>query len=82
MLSEAHRELIVRMNENGCTDSDLYDFCKSHKVNLKEASRYIAELNAPAQCNGCRHIENVVPYASSYPCTVCSRIGNDMYERG
>lgn len=82
MLSETHRELIARMDENGCTDSDLYDFCKIHKVNLKEASRYIAELNAPPQCSGCNHIEMVVPYASMYPCTACSRICKDMYERG
>lgn len=80
MLSEAHRGWLDRMHENGCTDSDLYDFCKRNKINIKEASRYMAELSAPSQCKGCKYIESLGIYGAMYPCSVCSRICKDMYK--
>ena len=80
MLDEDIRKLLDAFNEVNYTDSDFYDFCENEQIPLKEASAYIAELNAPSQCHGCKHVESYGIYGGMYPCSVCSRVCKDMYE--
>lgn len=70
-LSEKEKIEIKKLNENGCTDSDIIYFCENKKISQRAAFHYIAELNAPPQCQGCKNI-GMLP--SMPPCTRCKRI--------
>ena len=79
-LTEKQRKVLSDLHKVGCTDSDLVELCENHQIPLREAYKYFAILNAPKQCQGCKHI-TMVSLISDYPCSVCSRICNDMYEQ-
>lgn len=63
---------IKRMREHGCTDSDIEDYMNSNNIDgifTKYIWNYIAELSAPAECEGCKHIQ----MQGMYPCNNCIR---------
>lgn len=65
-----------KLHDNGCTDSDIEDFCTQYNVPQDIAFHHIEEWNAPDCCKGCKYL---FCYNSAYPCTVCSRNKKDMY---
>ena len=75
-LTDNMKKEIKNLLNKGCTDSDIEEFCEENKAPLKQTFRYIAELTAPKQCKGCKHIE-LVP--SMPPCTSCCRIHQKDY---
>lgn len=75
-MTDALKEKLKALIENGCTDSDLKDFAEDNNVNESEVFRYIAELTVPECCKGCKHVQL---YNSMYPCIKCSRDKKDMY---
>lgn len=62
--------------DNGCTDSDIEDFCENNKVNYREAFLQIDIWNAPDCCKDCKHVSF---FASMYPCNSCSRAHQTDY---
>lgn len=75
-MTDALKEKLKTLIENGCTDSDLEDFAEDNNVDEGEVFRYAAELTVPVCCKGCKHVQF---YDSMYPCTECSRGKKDMY---
>lgn len=69
---------LKELHDNGCSDSDIEDFCKKNKVSQKEAFHLISTWIAPDCCQGCKHIDF---YPDMPPCLHCSRIRKDMYEK-
>ena len=62
---------------NGCTDSDIEDYCTEHHISRGAAFHLIAVWDAPNCCKKCKHVEF---FSSMYPCSVCCRPLKDMYE--
>jgi len=77
-MTDRQKELLTQLHKDGCTDSDIEDFCEEHNISKKDAFRFVIELIAPQQCKGCKYIG----YRSIYPCNACSRarILKDHYE--
>lgn len=76
-MTEFKKKLLKQLHDNGCTDSDIEDFCEKYGVKENEAFHYVAELIAPPQCKGCKHVDF---FRNLYPCNDCSRAGIDHYE--
>lgn len=71
-------EQLISMRENGCTDSDVRDFCDLHQLSLEAVEHYIANYFAPDQCKGCAY---VVYRPSMPPCNGCRRLyTKDFYK--
>ena len=72
-------EQLVSMRKNGCTDSDVRDFCELHDLSLRDAERYLANYFAPDRCKDCAY---VVYRPSMPPCTNCVRLcTEDHYKK-
>ena len=69
-------EKLKELHENGCSDSDIEDFCTDNKVSCREAFLQIDIWNAPDCCKNCKHVSF---FASMYPCTSCSRAHQKDY---
>ena len=67
-----------KLHHDGCTDSDIEDFCEETGLHLRQAYWHIHRWIAPSQCRGCK---NIVFYRSMYPCNDCSRICTDHYQK-
>lgn len=79
-MTERKKNLLLDFEEKGCSDDDFVDFCKEHKIDLKEAYIMISMKYAPKQCEGCKHIGMYGTRGDIYPCNVCLRNCKDMYE--
>lgn len=69
-LTDEIKKALIRMTEEGSTDSDIYDFCEENKVPHKEADIFLAMHEAPERCKEC---EYVCFRPSMPPCTGCKR---------
>ena len=77
-MNKTQKEALRELEEKGCTDSEVIDFCKKHKISQKEAFTQISEWETPECCHGCKHIGL---FDSMHPCTECSRPKKDFYEK-
>ena len=77
MTSEQLKKL-RELCENGCTDSDIEDFCGEHKLSRNEVFTKIAEWTIPSCCQGCMYM---TMYPSMPPCPSCSRGKKDHYAK-
>ena len=59
------------------SDSDVEDFCDEHNIPYRQAYRFVDENRVPPCCKGCKHVGM---FDNCYPCDVCSRPRQDMYE--
>ena len=75
MTNENIRKLKLLV-EQGCTDSDIEDFCEENDIDTGEAFRLVAEWSAPNCCQGCIHIQL---YPDMSPCCNCCRAKSDYY---
>ena len=67
-MTDTQAAKLYKIIENGCTDSDIEDFCFKEKVSTKEAFHIIARLSAPTKCQKCQHVGM---YDSLPPCSTC-----------
>lgn len=77
MTKEEEQRLLI-LYENGCTCSDVEDFCDENNVSRGVAFHQIAVWNAPECCKECKHVDM---FDRMFPCTECSRGKNDMFEK-
>ena len=77
-LSDSMKENLKTMYEEGkfCTDSDVEDFCRVHRLSLRTVYAYLDQLRIPKQCKGCC---NAWAFPDGFPCHSCTRISHDYY---
>lgn len=77
-LSDSMKEKLKTMYEDGkfCTDSDVVDFSRAHRLALCAVYAYLDQLRVPKQCKGCC---NAWVFSNAFPCHSCTRIARDYY---
>ena len=58
------------------TDNDIMNFCDDNDIPYLEVCWYLANLNVPDTCKGCR---NVCGYRNLQPCAQCKRAYPDDF---
>ena len=76
ILTTELRDKIYLMMMNGCSDSDLEDFCNEYKIPQQIVFHYVAIMSAPDCCKRCKNVDF---YKSMYPCTSCKRANQTEY---
>ena len=77
-MSEEQIKSLKELCKQGCTDSDIEDWCEEHGVPEKQAFHQVAVWLAPKCCQGCMYIDF---YDSAHPCNSCCRNKQDYYRR-
>ena len=79
-LTQKQKIAILRFCEGGFSDDGFDAFCVDECINYSAAMKFLAEVKAPEQCKGCKHIMALLSYSIDYPCSSCIRLCKDMYE--
>ena len=69
---------VMERRDGFCSDDDIMDFCDENDIPSGEAFKFIDEYKVPSCCKGCKHVGM---YDNMYPCDLCSRPRQDMYEK-
>lgn len=78
IFNDSHKEAIIKILSDGCTDSDIEDYCFNNNLSEKDVFRFVANFNAPENCKFCKNVD-CYPYI--FPCSRCSRrLSVDYYE--
>lgn len=75
MTNENIRKLQLLV-EQGCTDSDIENFCEENGADMGEAFQLVAEWAVPDCCQGCNYIQL---WPAMSPCCNCCRAKPDHY---
>ena len=54
--------------KEGCTDSDIVEWCEENDVSKKEAFHQVAIWFVPEHCKKCKYVDF---YSNLYPCNDC-----------
>ena len=77
-MTDKQKETLRNLCRQGCTDSDIQDFCEEQGISRKEAFHQVSEWTAPDCCRRCIHIDM---YPNMPPCPSCSRSKKDLYTK-
>ena len=78
IFNDSHKEAIIRILNNGCTDSDIEDYCSDNNLSEKAVFHFVANFNAPENCKFCKNVDF---YPNMFPCWSCiRRLSVDYYE--
>lgn len=69
-MTKKQLEELKTLYDNGCTDSDIEDFCEDNNIEPCEAFLQVDIWDAPECCKECR---NVCFYPNGSPCSYCAR---------
>ena len=76
------KDLLEIIKSEHYTQSDIECYCDEHGIDYETAFEMLCVARAlPECCVGCKHSAFYSKLSTMYPCTQCSRIMRDMYER-
>ena len=57
IMTEEQKREMHKLWSDGCSDSDIEDFCERTGVPVKDVFHQVAEWRVPDCCKGCKHID-------------------------
>ena len=78
MIDSSNQQYLIDIctRPEGCTDSDIEEYCFEENIDTGEAFHFIHEYFAPEGCKGCKYVDFL---CGMYPCNDCVRIAKDHY---